>query len=81
MTFQTDENNLNNMVEYSVGVAKLAHYFYITRFLWHIINRNTPIGAYYMRHFINELRASLKTFLIFVPWQHLIARNDRELVS
>ena len=26
MTYQTDEKNLNNMVKYSVGVVKLAHY-------------------------------------------------------
>ena len=37
MTYQTDEKNFNSMVEYSVGVVKLAHYFYITRFLWHVI--------------------------------------------
>ena len=39
MTYQTDENNLNNMVEFSVGVIKLAHYCYINDFLWRIINQ------------------------------------------
>ena len=39
MTYQTDEKNLNNMVEYSVGVVKLAHYCYINRFLWRVINQ------------------------------------------
>ena len=33
MTHQTDEKNLHNVVEYSVGVVKLAHYCYITHFL------------------------------------------------
>ena len=31
--------------------------------------------------FINELCASLLTFLLFVPWQRLIPRNDRKLFS
>ena len=35
--YQTDEKNLNNMVEYFVGVVKLAHYCFITHFLWHAI--------------------------------------------
>ena len=39
MTYQTDEKNLNNMVQYSVGVVKLAHYCYITRFLRRVINQ------------------------------------------
>jgi hypothetical protein len=29
----------------------------------------------------NELRDHLITFLLFVRWQRLIARNDRELFS
>jgi hypothetical protein len=33
MTYQTDEKNLNNMVENFVGVVKLAQYCYITHFL------------------------------------------------
>ena len=40
MTYQTDEKNLNNMVEYYVGVVKIAHCCYITRFLWHVINQD-----------------------------------------
>jgi hypothetical protein len=32
VTYQTDEKNLNNVFEYSVGVVKLAHYCYITFF-------------------------------------------------
>jgi hypothetical protein len=39
MTYQTDDKNLNYMVEYSVGVVKLAHYWYITHFLWRVINQ------------------------------------------
>jgi hypothetical protein len=39
MTYQTDKNNLYNMVEFSVGVIKLAHYCYINHFLWRIINQ------------------------------------------
>jgi hypothetical protein len=42
MTYQTDEKKLNNMVEYSVGVVKLAHYCYITHFLLRVINRKSP---------------------------------------
>ena len=33
MTYQTDKKNQNKLVEYSVGVVKLAHYCYITHFL------------------------------------------------
>jgi hypothetical protein len=39
MTYQTDEKNLNNMVENFVGVVKLAQYCYITHFLWRVINQ------------------------------------------
>ena len=39
VTYQTDEKNLNNVIEYSVGVVKLAYYCYITRFLWRVINQ------------------------------------------
>jgi hypothetical protein len=41
MTYQTDEKNLNIMVEleYYVGVVKIAHCCYITHFLWHVINQ------------------------------------------
>ena len=33
MTYQTDEKNLNDVIEYFVGLVELAHYCYITRFL------------------------------------------------
>ena len=40
-----------------------------------------PLLAHICATFINELRASLITFLLFVPWQRLIARNLAELFS
>jgi len=40
MTYQTDEKNLNNMVEYSVGVVKLACYSINTRLLLHVVTNN-----------------------------------------
>ena len=39
MTYQTDKKNLNNLLKYSVGVVKPAHYCYITRFLLRVINQ------------------------------------------
>ena len=43
------------------------------------INSLTPMGA--CAQLFNELRDHLITFLLFVRWQRLIARNDRELFS
>ncbi len=40
-----------------------------------------PLLAHKCATFINELRTRLITFLLFVPWQHLTARNDRKLFS
>jgi hypothetical protein len=37
--------------------------------------------ATYMSPLFFELRDRLVTFLVFVRWQRLIARNDRELFS
>jgi hypothetical protein len=42
MTYQTDEKNLNDVIEYFVGLVELAHYCYITRFLWRVINQKSP---------------------------------------
>ena len=39
------------------------------------------MGAYICTQLFNELRNHLITFLLFVRWQRLITRNDRELFS
>ena len=40
MTYQTDEKHTTIFSEYFVGVVKLAHYCYITRFLWRVFTNN-----------------------------------------
>ncbi len=44
------------------------------------LNRLTAMATY-MSPLFFELRDRLITFLVFVRWQRLIARNDRELFS
>jgi hypothetical protein len=46
VTYQTGEKNLNNVFEYSVGVVKLAHYCYITFFLWRVIKPIITVNIY-----------------------------------
>ena len=46
-----------------------------------MVNSLTTMVSYMIPHFVFELCSSLITFLIFVRWQRLIARNVRQLFS
>jgi hypothetical protein len=46
VTHQTDEKHLNNMPEYFVVVVNIGFNRYNNRFLLHVINSLTPMGAY-----------------------------------
>jgi hypothetical protein len=39
MTYQTDGNHISKTIRYLVGVVKLSHYCFITRFIWCVITR------------------------------------------
>jgi hypothetical protein len=51
MTYQTDEKNLHNMIEYYVGVVKLAHYFLLLVFYDVSLTNNHLKGGSYMSPF------------------------------